>query len=150
MTNISYLAAAIAIGLCISLQPPINSVMARTLGNPLLAASISIGITLIIAIFAWLTLGKGGGDLTQLKALPWWALLGGVVGVFFVVGGIVVAPVIGMALFFVCAVAGQLFGSSIIDQIGAFGLPVKPLNTMKLIGLAMVLAGAVLVQNSSA
>ncbi|MFT7460845.1 MAG: transporter family-2 protein, partial [Planctomycetota bacterium] len=113
------------------------------------AASISIAITLIVAIFAWLTVGKGAGDLTQIRALPWWVMLGGVVGVFFVVGGVVVAPVIGMALFFVCAVAGQLFGSSIIDQIGAFGLPVKPLNTMKLLGLVMVLAGAVLVQTSS-
>ena len=46
-------------------------------------------------------------------------------------------------------VAGQMIGSSIIDQLGAFELAVKPVNTMKLIGISFVLLGAVLVQNSS-
>jgi transporter family-2 protein len=149
MTNIYYLAASIAIGVSISMQPPINAVMARTLGSPMLAACFSIAITLIIAILAWLSLGKGGGDFAQIKALPWWVMFGGIVGVFFVVGGVMVAPVVGMALFFVCVVAGQLLGSSVIDHFGAFDLPVKPVNTMKLLGLFMVLAGAILVQNSS-
>ena len=57
-----------------------------------------------------------------------------------------VAPALGFALFFVCIIAGQLGGSTLVDQLGVFGLPVKPASTMKLAGLAMVLAGAVLVQ----
>ncbi len=57
-----------------------------------------------------------------------------------------VAPTLGFALFFVCIIAGQLVGSTVVDQFGAFGLPVKPASTMKLAGLAMVLAGAALVQ----
>ena len=52
------------------------------------------------------------------------------------------------AQFFVCVVAGQLFGSTIIDQFGAFELAVKPINTIKLVGLGLVLIGAALVQNS--
>ncbi len=60
----------------------------------------------------------------------------------------VVAPVLGVALFFVCVVAGQLIGSTLIDQFGVFGLTVKPLNTMKFVGIGLVLLGAALVQNS--
>jgi len=81
--------------------------------------------------------------------LPWWVIIGGVIGALYVAGSIITAPVLGVALFFICVVAGQMIGSSIIDQLGAFELAVKPVNTMKLIGISFVLLGAVLVQNSS-
>lgn len=150
MNNIPYIAAALAVGVCISSQPPINATMARTLGSPLMAASISIAITLVITLIIWLSITRGNGDIMQIRSLPWWVILGGVAGVVFVVGGVVVAPVIGIALFFSCVVAGQLLGSGIADHIGAFGLPVKPLNSIKLLGLMMVLAGAILVQSGNA
>lgn len=123
--------------------------MARTLNSALLAASISIAISLILAVVAWLVWSKGAGDLSQVKALPLWVTIGGVAGVVFVVGGIMVAPRIGVASFFVCVVAGQLLGSMLADQFGAFGMPVKPVDTMKLVGLGLVLAGAALAQNSN-
>ena len=148
MGNLLYLFAAIAIGACLSLQPPINAVMARTLGSPLLAATLSIAISLIFVVLIWLTWGKAAGDFSQLKLLPWWVVLGGIVGVVFVAGGVIVAPVLGVALFFVCVVAGQLLGATLADQFGAFGMRVKPVSLLELLGLAFVLAGAALVQQS--
>jgi transporter family-2 protein len=65
-----------------------------------------------------------------------------------VVGGVLVAPALGVALFFVCVVAGQLLGSALADQLGAFGMQVQPINGPKLLGLALVLAGAALVRSS--
>ena len=148
MSNIIYIAAAVFIGAAISVQPPINGTMARCLGSPLLAASISIFISFVVVTILWLSWGKGTGDISQVKILPWWVIIGGIVGVVFVAGSIMVAPVLGVALFFVCVVAGQLIGSTLIDQFGVFGLMVKPINTMKLIGIGLVLIGAALVQNS--
>jgi len=149
VSNILYIVATIAIGASLSLQPPINAVMANTLGSPLLAASISIAISLVIVIVVWLTWGNGEGQLTLIPTLPWWIILGGVIGVVIVVGGVMIAPVLGMALFFVCIVTGQLIGSALADQVGAFGMEIKPLNTMKLAGLGLVLAGAAMVQHSN-
>lgn len=149
MGNTFYIAAAIGIGACLSLQPPVNAAMARVLSSPLLATAISIAISLALAVLVWSIGGKGAGDLTRVKALPMWVAIGGIVGVVFVAGGIVVAPVLGVALFFVCVVAGQLFGSLLADHFGAFGAPVKPINLMKLVGLALVLGGAALVRGSN-
>jgi len=149
MSIIMYIVAAVAIGIAISLQPPINATMASMLGSPLLAASISILISLIVVFALWLSWGNGCGDISQIKTLPWWVFIGGVVGVIFVAGSVVVAPVLGVALFFVCVIAGQLIGSSLVDQLGIFGLTVKPINTMKLIGIGLVLLGALLVQNGT-
>ena len=149
MLNLLNLAAAIAIGVCLSLQPPINAAMARSVGSSLLASCISIAISLIVVVPVWLSLGGGGGDLAQVRALPWWVTLGGVIGVVFVAGGVVLAPAMGVALFFVCVVAGQLLGATVADQLGAFGMDVRPLTTMRLVGLVLVLVGAALVQRSS-
>ena len=144
VVNILYIVAAIAIGACLSLQPPINAVMARTMASPLLAATISIAISLITVLLLWSIWGARTGDLAQVRELPWWVILGGVIGVVFVAGGVVVAPVLGVAWFFVCVVAGQLLGSTLTDHFGAFGVQVKAINLMKLLGLGLVLAGAAL------
>jgi len=146
MLNPGYTLAALAIGFMVSLQPTINAAMARELSSSLLASTISISISFCLIFIAWLTLGKGGGDLGQVRQLPWWIVLGGVAGMVFVIGGVMVAPILGFALFFVCIIAGQLIGSTLVDQLGAFGLPVKPVSGVKLAGLALVLVGAALVQ----
>ena len=149
MSNFLYILAAVLMGAALSLQPAINATMARFLGNPLLAAGISISISLVVVVVLWLVWGKAAGDFSQFKYLPWWVVIGGAVGAIFVAGSIVTAPLLGVALFFVCMVAGQLIGSTIIDQIGAFGLEVKPINTMKIVGLGLVILGAGLVQSSN-
>lgn len=149
MGNLIYILAAIAIGASLSLQPPINAAMARIVGSPMLAAAISIAISLVLVVPVWLAFGKGG-DLGQVKELPWWVIIGGAIGVIFVAGSVVVAPALGVTLFFICVIAGQLFASVLADQLGAFGVPVKPVNAMKIAGLLLVIGGAALVQYSDA
>ena len=149
MSNITYITTAVVLGVAISVQPPINSTMARGLGSPLLAAVISLFISFVIAVILWVLWGKGTGDISDVRMLPWWVVIGGIVGVIFVIGSIIAAPVLGVALFFVCVVAGQLLGSTVIDQFGAFGLAVKPITAMKLVGISLVALGAALVHGSN-
>jgi len=132
-------------GMCLALQAPVNASMSRILGSPVLAATISIGISFVLMAVVWIAWDRGG-SFAQIKALPWWACLGAVFGAIFVVGSIMVVPVTGIALLFVCVVAGQLVGSSIADHFGAFGLPVEEISLTKALGLFMVLGGAYLVQ----
>lgn len=149
MSNYPYIVVAILLGAALSTQPAINATMSRVLGSPLLAASVSISISLFVVLVLWLTWGKAIGELSDFKLLPWWVVVGGVVGAIFVAGSIVTAPVLGVALFFVCLVTGQVIGSIVIDQIGAFGLEAKPINTLKLVGLGLVILGAGIVQSSN-
>lgn len=146
MSNLPYLVAAFAIGASLTLQPPINAVVARVLGNPLLAACVSIAISLVTVILVWMASGRGTGDITQVRSLPWWVIIGGVIGVVFVAGSVVVAPVLGVALFFVCVVAGQLVCATVADHFGAFGMAVQPVTGLKLLGLGLVFGGAALVR----
>ena len=56
----------------------------------------------------------------------------------------VIGTVTGAAAFFVCLIAGQLLGSILLDHIGAFGLPIREIGTLRLLGIHLVFSGVIL------
>jgi len=147
MTLWLYLVASIALGVVIAMQPLMNAVLARAIGSPYGAAGISIAVALVGAIAIMAVAGRGDMSRANLVAVPWWIYLAGFAGTAFVAGGVVIAPVTGALLFFLCVIAGQLFGAAIADHLGAFGLEVRPVSLARLAGIGLVLAGVVLVRN---
>lgn len=147
MTIWLYLTASMALGVAIALQPLLNAVLARAIGSPYGAAGISIVVALIGAVVIMAVAGRGDMSRANLTAVPWWVYLAGFAGTAFVAGGVVIAPVTGALLFFLCVIAGQLFGAAIADHLGAFGLEVRPVSLARLAGIGLVLAGVVLVRN---
>ena len=135
---------AVFLGAIFSQQPVINAAVARASGSVIAASAFSVFITLC-CLLALLPFSVGNLRSDMLSSLPWWSILGGVIGVGIVAGGAFLAPVLGAALFFICLVAGQLFGAAIADHFGAFGLPVRPLTTLRAVGLVLVFSGAWLV-----
>ncbi|MGN6766924.1 MAG: DMT family transporter [Rhizobiaceae bacterium] len=141
-----YLFAALGLGAMISLQPAINAQMALRLGSPLIAAICSIVISLAMIVVVWTTLGRAPISLPKLFSLPWWVLIGGAAGALFVLGGIMVAPRLGVAAFFTCIVLGQVLGAAVLDQFGAFGLEAQPISWTRVLGIMFVVAGAAMTQ----
>ena len=145
MQLLGFMLAAVTVGAMITVQPPLNAIIARHVGSALAATSISILVAFFCSLLFFAVSGAGRVVPATLAAVPWWAYLGGVVGAVFVASGVVLAPVTGALVFFVCIVAGQLVGSTIIDHYGAFGWAVREISWSRLLGIFLVLAGAVLV-----
>lgn len=145
MRTLLYMIATVAIGILLSVQPPMNAVLARSVGSAYGATAISIFIALL-TILAF-TIFTGHGEITRktLTSVPLWIYLSGIVGAIFVAGGAAVAPVTGAMVFFVCIVGGQFLGSTLIDHFGAFGLEVRKISVMRIIGLLLIFGGAVMV-----
>lgn len=141
-----YLLIAFGLGVLVSMQPAINAQIAAILGGPLFAAGSSITISLVMIASAWIVAGQDGQEWSKLLTLPWWALIGGAAGALFVLLAIVVAPKLGVAMFFVCVVSGQVIGAAILDHIGAFGMEVRSLNWSRVLGVLFVIIGAALTQ----
>jgi bacterial/archaeal transporter family-2 protein len=141
-----YMIAAMLVGALVSTQPPLNAILARSIGSPYGAAAISIAIAFACALAMLLVTGRGDMSRATLASVPWWVYLAGTVGTIFVASGAVMAPVTGALLFFACVVAGQLVGALLADHFGAFGLAIRPISATRLLGLALVLGGAILVQ----
>jgi transporter family-2 protein len=144
MSNI-YLLSALLIGAAFACQPGINAVAAKAFGSPYPATVLSIGITLIassIVMFAT----KAVPTPAMVASLPWRIVFGGLIGLLVVAGGVVIVPVTGVALFFVCMIAGQLLGLVILDQIGAFGLQSKAISFSRIGGVILAFCAVLLVR----
>jgi transporter family-2 protein len=140
-----YMLATLVVGIVISLQPPMNGMLARAVGSAYGAATISIGIAFISILLLIFFMGPGEISRRTLGTVPWWIYLSGTIGAVFVAAGAAISPVTGTLVFFVCIVAGQLIGSILMDHFGAFGLEVRTISPTRVLGLLLVLSGAFLV-----
>lgn len=143
--NLGYLLGACAIGMAFAAQPAINAVSARGMGSAIPAAALSVAITMV-ACLALMLVARVTPSIQALTQLPWWIVFGGLIGVCVVAGSATIVPVTGVTLFFVCLIAGQLFGSIVLDHFGAFGLQVDPVSWKKIAGVVLALLGVVLVR----
>jgi transporter family-2 protein len=146
MSSLPYMLVAALFGALVAFQPLVNAVLARSIGSPYGAAAISIAVAFVGALAMIAVAGRGDIGRATLAAVPWWVYFAGLIGTVFVAGGVVIAPVTGALLFFACVVAGQLGGAMLADHFGWLGVAVRPISLVRLVGLALVLGGAVLVQ----
>lgn len=75
---------------------------------------------------------------------PKWQLLGGVASVFIVLTITVAGPRIGVVTTTAFVIAAQLTTATVIDRYGWFGLERVPLTWHRVLGIALLLAGAAL------
>ena len=137
--------SAILVGAIVSTQPALNALLARSVGSSYGAAAISIAVAFGSILIAATVAGMGQITPQTLGAVPWWVYLAGVAGTVFVAGGVIITPVTGALVFFVCVIAGQLIGSTLADHFGAFGLEVREISIMRILGIGLVLVGAIIV-----
>ena len=137
---------AIGAGVLVTFQPLMNAILARAIGSPHGATLVSLVVAVSGALVMVVLTGRGTMTRETLSSVPWWVFSAGLVGLVFVLSGVTIAPVTGALLFFVCVIGGQLLGAILADHFGLFGLSVRHVTAERLIGLALVLGGAILVQ----
>lgn len=138
---------AIIGGILLAVQAPTNALLARPSDSPIIAAFISFLVG-TIALGAVVAATSDRLFVPGLKQVPWYAWLGGFYGAFFVAVAAFGAPRVGVGVLLTAAVAGQLGAALVLDHFGLLGLARHPVNMTRLIGLALVLVGAVLVRRS--
>jgi len=140
-------AATVVAGGLVGLQAPINSVLGRRVGA-LAAASVSFAIGLVALCVLTLLVGGGFGRLGAVRGLPWYYLIGGLLGAVYVTCVLISVRTIGAGGVAAATIAGQLAMSVLVDRLGLFGLEQRPLDLARVAGVALLLAGTVLVVRS--
>lgn len=133
---------ALAGGL-IALQAPINAELGRATGG-LAAALVSFLVGTVALAGIVLLSGKAGG-LGSSFDVSWYYLVGGLLGALYVTNALLAVSTIGAGGVAALTVAGQLTASVAIDRLGLFGLDEVALSPERLLGVALLLAGTVLV-----
>ncbi|MEP6844130.1 MAG: DMT family transporter [Pseudolysinimonas sp.] len=148
------LVAAFATGIGVALQSRVNGELGQRLGDGFVTAVISFGSGLIILSIAFLFWrpGRDGmrrvADAVRTRSIPWWYLVGGAGGAFFVISQSTVVGLVGVALFTVGVVAGQIVSSLLIDRRGLGSMAAKPVTAQRLVGAIVALLAVVLAASS--
>ncbi len=128
-----------------ALQAPTNARLMTAVGSPVNAAFVSFAVgTVALGLMA--VLFQTRPDMVAARSLPWYAWIGGLYGVVFVIAATWGVPRLGVALTITLMVAGQLLISLILDHFGAFGAPQQPINLGRLGGVALVIGGVLMVR----
>jgi len=78
--------------------------------------------------------------------VPWWAFSGGLFGAIFIGLAIFLVPKLGAATFIVLLVTGQMLASVMFDHFGWLGLTQRPIDLPRLMGIALLIGGCVLIR----
>jgi bacterial/archaeal transporter family-2 protein len=140
--GLAVILTAVAGGL-IALQAPINAELGKATGG-LVAALVSFAVGTIALTAIVLLSGKAGG-LGSTFDVSWYYLVGGLLGALYVTNALLAVSVIGAGGVAALTVAGQLTASVVIDRLGLFGLDQVALSPARLLGVALLLVGTVLI-----
>ena len=136
-----WFALVFVVGLMVAFQGPINQHLGGRLGHPMWAAVVSFAIgTITVALFTAMQ-RPDVPTKEQVTGIPWWALLGGVLGACYVVTAIFAIPRITATGFLMMLVCGQATASLAVDHFGWFGLQKIPITTARVCGVLLMLGG---------
>lgn len=138
---------AVLSGVLMPLQGRANGALATAVGDSFVSSFISFGSGLIIVVIALLLSRKARTAIRSMpnmlkdKKFPWWYMLAGVIGAYFVVGQGLTVTTLGIALFTVANVAGQTVSGLFTDAIGFGPGGKRPITGIRFIGSVLALVG---------
>lgn len=137
------------VGMGVVVQSGANTQLRHILANPFLAGLISFSMGTLVLTIVNLVLKTDFSVLSSdtIQRTQWWMWLGGLLGSFFIMSVIFVAPKIGPTKLFGLLIASQLVFSVVVDHFGWMGFEVQPVSVRRVIGITLLIAGAFLVQS---
>jgi transporter family-2 protein len=125
--------------------PPMNGALRQALTNPWLASVASFVPIVAFLLVLWFCQPNPAPSLKGIVSMPWWAPLGGLVGAFAVVMGLLFVNKVGAGAFAGLTITANILMSLAIDHFGLFGVEQHSLNTWRVLGGALMTGGIVLI-----
>ena len=137
---------AVAAGVSIVVQQVLNSNLRTALSSAVWSGFVSYAVGLACMVLLALALRDPLPSASVAARLPWWAWSGGMFGAIFIGLAIFLVPQLGAATFITLLVTGQMLGSVTFDHFGWLGLAQRPVDLPRLLGVALLIAGVVLIR----
>jgi transporter family-2 protein len=144
-----WLLLGLVAGAVLPVQGAINARLRSAIEQPIAVALFSFtvaALTISVVLAALLVTGRTARPRLPGAGMPWWGWLGGACAAGYVTGTFLLIPAIGAAVTVALTVTGQQIASAAIDSRGWFRLPRRPLTARRGTGLALLIAGSLLIQ----
>ncbi|KKI56670.1 transporter family-2 protein [Staphylococcus pasteuri] len=136
----------IFVGMLIPIQTSVNSRLSQYTKSSFYASTISFGVGTVCLIILNLIINPqmlAPSFLTHQDINYHW-FIGGLLGVCFLTGNLLLLPRLGAALTVVITVAGQIIMGVTIDTLGLFGANEQSFTLFKAVGIILLLIGILL------
>jgi bacterial/archaeal transporter family-2 protein len=139
--------AALGAGISVAVQQAVNGGLRAALNSPAWAGFASYLGGLLTMVVVLVAMREQIPSWKLVSATPWWAWSGGFFGGVFILLLILLLPPLGAATLLALVVAGQMSAAVIMDHFGAFGLTTHPVSISRVLGVALIIAGVVLIKD---
>lgn len=137
---------ALAAGAAIALQATMNAHLGVLLKSSMMGTSIAFLFSMIFSVITLFFMTKQLPDLTDIKAVPWYLwFTGGALSAFGVGMFYYLIPKMGIGSMMSYALSGQILMAIIASHLGWFDLPIKSINSTKVIGAILLIFGVLLI-----
>jgi transporter family-2 protein len=122
-----------------------NGQLNKSLVNPFLASAVSFLVITFFFLALFFAMPHPLPTTRDLRAMPWWAVFGGLVGAVQVFAGLTLIQHVGSGTFIAITVSSALIASLVIDHFGWFRMDVHAMNPTRLTGALLLVGGVVLI-----
>ncbi|WP_193140444.1 DMT family transporter [Meridianimarinicoccus sp. MJW13] len=143
--TIATITLALVLGAIVSIYFPMIARSAQILGSGSLANVPFFAIAFVSSVAIALATGSRAADFQKIGTVPLWLLSAGIMSAGMILGSSYLIPRLGLGVFFVLLVSGQVLAGMVFGQLGLFGMAQSPLSLSKLLGAAMVIGGVTLI-----
>jgi bacterial/archaeal transporter family-2 protein len=137
--------ATVAAGGLVAAQPPVNNILSKKIGTfGAVSVNFLVGTMPVLVITFAFAGGIRNPEGVESPAWYYW-VFGGLAGVAIVLTSLVTVRELGAGGVTAAVIAGQLTLSIVLDRLGVLGLEERAVTWDKLLGIALLAAGTVLV-----
>ena len=135
----------VAAGGFVAAQPAANNALSKKVGTfGAVSVNFLVG-TILVLVIAYAFAG-GIRDIEGVESPAWYYwVLGGVGGVVIVLASLIGVRELGAGGVTVAVIAGQLTASVVLDRLGVLGLEERAVTWDKLVGIALLAMGTILI-----
>lgn len=141
-----FILVALVAGAMMPVQAAINHKLSTYVQSPVLSAFVSFGVGFIALFLYIISSGIQLSALSNARNAPPVAWLGGLCGAFFVTAVVTIVPRLGVALTFGILILGQMIATLPMDHYGFLGGMIKEINLPRIIGVALIIGGVILIR----
>lgn len=136
---------ALLAGAAITAQAGSNSQLKQSLKNPITALIVNymLGTVAVLLVAAFARVSIPASE--EIVAAPWWAWMGGALGILYGLSVVFLADRMGAATLIAAVVTGQLVFSVAVDHFGWIGFEIHRASPWRIVGCAFMVAGLALI-----
>ena len=140
---IAYIVLTLLFGAVVTVHVSMNARVGSLLGSPVLANAVFWGVGFAASAAAAFVRGASL-PWSGLSRIPPALFAAGFAGSLLALFNTWIIPKVGITVFSLLIILGQLAASCALSRLGLFGLPAESQSPAKLLGLALAAAGATL------